>query len=149
MTRQRIKEEEVGWKRGTVQRGNAKRSKQRSRVDPLLTCLRAGGCQRAWEQTRMRATCGEDCATRADLSRRTNTPQNTTQWGWNKRMSFSFLSLRFTSSHSSARSPAVPGTTFRAFQRGSWQKASSLCGLHLRLSPAEDLVCLKANCGNF
>lgn len=34
-----------------VQRGNMGRSKGYFRVNPLLDCLRAGGCQQAWEQT--------------------------------------------------------------------------------------------------
>lgn len=104
-TCQWIKEGEVGWKRGTVQRGNTERSKQRSRVDPLLTCLRAGGCQRAWEQTRMCATCGEDCATRGDLSTWTNTPQNTLRDSVTNKC-HALFNLRLPSPYSSASSHA-------------------------------------------
>lgn len=44
--------------RERVQRGNMGRSKGYFRVNPLLDCLRAGGCQQAWEQTPTNVTQG-------------------------------------------------------------------------------------------
>lgn len=41
-----------------VQRGNMGRSKGYFRVNPLLDCLRAVGCQQAWEQTPTNVTQG-------------------------------------------------------------------------------------------